>query len=65
MARARLAFQLGYGTPTITNGMVSFYLAGLFNERNLSYRRWTAIIIGISFYLQATVTLLLGAPLFD
>jgi hypothetical protein len=40
--------------------MVSFYLAGLFNERHLSYRRWTTIIIDISFYLQAPVTLLLG-----
>jgi len=35
MAHARLAFQLGYGTPTVLVWAASFYSAGLFDERRV------------------------------
>jgi hypothetical protein len=35
MAHARLAFQLGYGTPTVLVWAASFYSAGLFDERRI------------------------------
>jgi len=52
MAHARLAFQLGYGTPTVLVWAASFYPAGLFDESRLRYMRWTAVIVGIGFYLR-------------
>jgi len=52
MAHARLAFQLGYGTPTVLVWAASFYSAGLFDESRLRYMRWTAVIVGIGFYLR-------------
>ncbi|MFP3045486.1 MAG: cbb3-type cytochrome c oxidase subunit I, partial [Thermocladium sp.] len=57
MAHAHLAFPLAYGVPTILMWVVSYYLAGLFNDRYLRFMRWAAVIIGIGFYLQALLTL--------
>jgi nitric oxide reductase subunit B len=57
MAHAHLAFPLAYGVPTILMWVVSYYLAGLFNDRHLRLMRWAAVIIGVGFYLQALLTL--------
>jgi nitric oxide reductase subunit B len=66
MAHAHLAFPLAYGVPTILMWVVSYYLAGLFNDRYLRFMRWAAVIIGIGFYLQALLTLVpLGVLQFE
>ncbi|MFP3265494.1 MAG: hypothetical protein RXO54_06640 [Acidilobus sp.] len=48
MARARLAFQLGYGASTVLVWAASFYPAGLFDERRVhevdGYNNWHQLL---------------------